>query len=373
MKKICIIILGSGTLSLHQLYERKAIREQGYTKNSEGEEPIDEDLPIVDPHFYLWLTSQPERFNYKFLKQYGWLKSKYLDFLAFKYFKVSAQKASCMKPMMYDYEIAKFQKDIRGQKIVKGINIEYGWRGDRVKESKWVVSTQQPDTLPFSHLKKVYKVGDGRFGSDLKLLDQELQMQKDMGVVGVRELLFDKQEQQVPFDQKDSQWSKGFALLDKYHLVFDAALHYNQLPRLKNLAQNHPKVKIIVNHCGFLKGGPVDKEQMIKDWKIYMKELAKYKNVYVKLSFCAVAFGYDKWKVGPSSDQIAKDYAPIILFLIETFGVDRCMFASNFPVNKVAVNYSNLYNGFKKIVKHKTLEEKLKLFHDNAIKVYNLK
>ena len=98
-------------------------------------------------------------------------------------------------------------------------------------------------------------------------------------------------------------------------------------------------------------------------------------NVHVKLSGLGMAsagFGFEKRNKPPNSKELAEAYGPFILHSIECFGVNRCMFASNFPMDKVSSGYTQLFNAFKLIVADFSDEDKRKLFCDNAKRVYML-
>ena len=83
-------------------------------------------------------------------------------------------------------------------------------------------------------------------------------------------------------------------------------------------------------------------------------------------------FGWHKWEKPPTSEEIARATAPYYLFCIERFGVDRCMFESNFPVDKASCSYTVLWNAFKRIVRDFSSDERLALFHDTAAWVYKI-
>jgi L-fuconolactonase len=84
-------------------------------------------------------------------------------------------------------------------------------------------------------------------------------------------------------------------------------------------------------------------------------------------------FGWEKRTVPVNSVELAKTMSPYLLYCIEHFGVDRCMFESNFPVDKVSYSYSVIWNAFKRVVKDFSKDEKAALFHDTAARVYNTK
>ena len=83
-------------------------------------------------------------------------------------------------------------------------------------------------------------------------------------------------------------------------------------------------------------------------------------------------FGWHKKDKPPTSVEIAEATAPYYLFCIEQFGVERCMFESNFPVDKRSISYAVLWNGFKKVVRDFSTEEKEYLFSKTAADFYSL-
>jgi predicted TIM-barrel fold metal-dependent hydrolase len=83
-------------------------------------------------------------------------------------------------------------------------------------------------------------------------------------------------------------------------------------------------------------------------------------------------FGWHKSERPASSDELVDKTAPYYEFCIDMFGADRCMFESNFPVDKESVSYPVLWNAFKKMSQFRTVSEKKKLFHDTAARVYRI-
>ena len=114
---------------------------------------------------------------------------------------------------------------------------------------------------------------------------------------------------------------------------------------------------------------------MFRDWQRGIAELAACANVVVKLgglgmSICG--FGWHERDKPPSSAELAQDFAPCYLFCIERFGVDRCMFESNFPVDKVSYSYPVMWNAFKRLTAGFSAGERAAPFHDTAARVYRL-
>ncbi|MFK7864479.1 MAG: amidohydrolase [Pseudohongiellaceae bacterium] len=176
----------------------------------------------------------------------------------------------------------------------------------------------------------------------------------------------------------NSKFREGFACLSQFNWVFDAWLYHSQLPELISLAEAFPHQTIVLDHVGGPLGiGPYQgkREEVFQSWKKHIVKLAHCKNVSVKLGGLGMAingFGWHKLPAPPSSKQLAQANAPYIETCIEAFGIERCMFESNFPVDKVSSSYGVLWNSFKRITEHYSEHEKAKLFHDNAVTIYSL-
>ena len=174
-----------------------------------------------------------------------------------------------------------------------------------------------------------------------------------------------------------AKFREGFAVLEELGLTYDTWLYPNGIPMLRELALAFPGVTIICDHMASPVGVPPSSpEAAMAEWKPMMKDLAtSCPNVYVKLSGLGMAstgFGFEKRNKPPNSKELAEAYRPFILHCIECFGADRCMFASNFPMDKVSSGYTQLFNAFKLIVADYSDDDKRKLFCDNAKRVYKL-
>jgi len=171
---------------------------------------------------------------------------------------------------------------------------------------------------------------------------------------------------------------KGFATLSNYDLTFDAWLYHTQHEELISLAHAFPNQTIILNHVGGPLGiGPYKgkREEIFHSWMNTISKLAECENVVVKLGGLAMAingFEWHKKRKPPSSEELAKATAPYLVHCIEKFTPQRCMFESNFPVDKVSCSYNILWNSFKRITKSFSQQEKYSLFYGTASKTYNL-
>jgi predicted TIM-barrel fold metal-dependent hydrolase len=156
----------------------------------------------------------------------------------------------------------------------------------------------------------------------------------------------------------DPRWREGFAQLQVHGLHFDLQTPWWHMDAALELAQDFPRVQIIVNHAGL----PADRSaQGLAGCHRAMAALAQAPNVAVKISGLGRGNGI-AWTV--------KDNRPIVRMLIELFGAERCMFASNFPVDSLCATFDTIFTGFEACVQDLPETARRQLFHDNAIRIY---
>lgn len=177
---------------------------------------------------------------------------------------------------------------------------------------------------------------------------------------------------------RDATFRQGFAELAPRNLSFEAWLYHPQIPEVTELARAFPDTTIILNHYGGPLGvGPYEGRtaEVFEAWKPMVAELASCPNVVAKLGGLAMpvnGFGWHKRAAPPSSQELAEQQRPYVMHMIEHFGPERCMFESNFPVDKASVGYTVLWNAFKRLAAGFSDSEKAALFHDTATRVYRL-
>ena len=177
---------------------------------------------------------------------------------------------------------------------------------------------------------------------------------------------------------KSSTFRAGFAELGKRGMTFDGWLYHPQIPDLTDLARAFPDQPIIFDHFGGPLGiGPYagKRAEIFEYWKGAVSDLAECRNVVAKLGGLVMAingFGFHKRERPATSDELAAATRDYHLHMIDCFGTDRCMFESNFPVDKVSCSYRVLYNAFKKIAAGFSATEKAAVFHDTAVRVYQV-
>jgi predicted TIM-barrel fold metal-dependent hydrolase len=170
----------------------------------------------------------------------------------------------------------------------------------------------------------------------------------------------------------------GFAALGRLGLVFDAWVYHPQLLEVADLADAFPSVPIVLNHVGTpILGGPYAgrRDAVFADWQARMTALAQRDNVFVKLGALPIRLPGDgaARDLPPGSVEVAAAWRPWMEACIELFGAERCMFESNFPVQKRWCGYGVVWNAFKRIAAGASEEEKAALFAGTAARVYGVR
>jgi L-fuconolactonase len=323
----------------------------------ETETPIDPTLPICDPHHHLW-DGPGERGRY--------LLDEYLEDAG------------------------------GGHKIVKTVFVECGamYRKDGPQEMRPVGETEFVQSIAAQSASGQYgmtAVAAGIVGfADLTLgakvaplIEGHMAASKNR-FRGIRQsCTWDSDRAILSMGKgkgmmRDTKFREGFACLQQYGLSFDAWQYHTQLMELADLARAFSDTTIIVNHTGGLLGVgryAGKRQEVFQEWRRSMTELASCPNVMMKLGGLGMprcGFGWHEQARPPSSPELAAAMAPYFRFCIELFGADRCMFESNFPVDRISYPYGVLWNTFKRICEGCSPKERSALFHDTAVKVYRL-
>ncbi len=174
-------------------------------------------------------------------------------------------------------------------------------------------------------------------------------------------------------------FKKGFSQLRDLNVPYDAWILYDQLPELVDLARKFEDIQIVLDHLG----GPIgigssclNREAVINEWKSNLYELSRCENVNIKLGgLCMPITGWSWHKCAQNValNEIYHHQADFYEFAIDLFSPDRCMFESNFPIDKLSISYKTLWNFFKLIgLKYNEVEKK-RLFSQTCIETYDLK
>jgi predicted TIM-barrel fold metal-dependent hydrolase len=295
--------------------------------------------PIIDPHHHLWDLDS---------NKYPWLQERPLRL----------RVEGDIRPIAKSYLLEDYWADTRNQNVVKSVHVESGWDpSNPVGETAWL--QRLADKHGFPHGIVAHAMLDAP--------DVERVLEAQAGyrnVRGIRHIVnWHPDPVKTYVDRPDltrtAAWRRGFGLLQRFGLSFDLQLYPAQMHDAAALARAYPDVPIILNHAGM----PVDRDEEGLDlWRRGMRELAAAPNVAVKIS----GLGVVDWR------WTAESIRPFVLQTIEAFGVSRCMFASNFPVDKLYSDFDALYAAFREITRSFSAEERRQLFHDNAAHYYRL-
>jgi predicted TIM-barrel fold metal-dependent hydrolase len=176
----------------------------------------------------------------------------------------------------------------------------------------------------------------------------------------------------------NEQFRAGARVLARMGLTLEGWMYFPQLPELANFARAIPNLQIILNHIGgLIRTGPYagKDDEVLATWRRGVAAVAECPNVTIKLGGVGMPrTGFD-WhaRARPiGSKELAAAIAPYMNYCIEKFGPNRCMFESNFPVDKVSFSYHVMYNAFKRLSQGYSASERTAMFHDTAVRVYRV-
>ena len=294
---------------------------------------------VIDPHHHLWDLGR---------NKYPWLQERLL----------APRLEGDVRPVAEDYLLKDYLADVRNQNVVRSVHIECGWDpSNPVGETEWLQRMADKHGFPHGIV--------ARATLDAPDVEQILEGHaRYKNIRGIRHAINwhpDPAKTYVnrPDLIRTDTWRRGFELLRRFNFSFDLQLYPAQMADAAALAHAYPDVLIILDHAGM----PVDRdEEGIRLWRSGMHQLAEAANVVVKIS----GLGTVEW------NWTVESIRPFVLQTIEAFGVSRCMFASNFPVDKLYSDFDTLYAAFSKITAAFSAEERRMLFHDNAARYYRL-
>lgn len=296
-------------------------------------------IPIVDAHHHFWDLEH----NY-----HPWLCDE--PPVPFRYGDYSALRRSYL-PEDYARDTSSFQ-------VMASVYVEAEWDpSDPIGETRWIHGIAEQDEFPRAVVAQAWLDRD----------DIEEVLCAQSAFSRVRSVRHKPSAALTPGavqpgargSMGDAKWRRGYALLEEHGLAFDLQTPYWHFREAYELARDFPEIQIILNHTGL----PVDRSgEGLADWRRAMRALARAPNVVVKIS------GLGQ----PDTAWTVETNGPIVLDTIDIFGVDRCMFASNFPVDSLVADFETIYGGFLQIVAGFPLSDQRKIFCDNARRIYRI-
>ncbi|SFJ73525.1 Predicted metal-dependent hydrolase, TIM-barrel fold [Bosea sp. OK403] len=321
------------------------------------EAPLEPDLPIIDPHHHLWDLAGA---RYMFDELMADLNTGH-NIVATVYAQAYA---------MYRSDGPQALRPIGEIEFVNGVSAMsasgiYGPARVCAGITGFVDLRLGSDVEDV--LKAAVAAGNGR----LKAIRHITAWDEDVSIRGIA-------SQATPNMMADPAFRQGFSHLAQHDLTFEAFLYHPQLDELTDLAEAFPDTPIVLNHAGTPLGVGRFKHkraEVLADWKRSIDRLAACPNVSVKLGGLAMrncGFELDQRPLPPSSEYLAEIWSPFVDHCIGRFGPAKCMFESNFPVDKGFVSYPVLWNAFKRLAKDYSQEDKHRLFSRTANEIYRL-
>jgi predicted TIM-barrel fold metal-dependent hydrolase len=170
----------------------------------------------------------------------------------------------------------------------------------------------------------------------------------------------------------------GAQVLSGMGLCLETSMYFPQMPELAEFANALPGLTIVLNHLGgLMRVGPYGNrdEEVMAAWRRGIDAVAASPNIIMKLGGVGmprIGFDWHTREKPVGSEEVARSIAPYMNYSIQRFGPDRCMFESNFPVDKVSFSYNVMYNAFKRVSQGYSPSERAALFHDTAARVYQI-
>ena len=330
--------------------------------NQLQEEPLLPDIPIIDPHHHLWDAGFGKYFVEELLED----------------IETSGHNVKATVYIMSSSNTVMYSKD--GPDEFKPLTeikfaTQEGKRSDLLSNNKIKVNASIVGSL------------DLTYGEKLKpVIDEAIDISEGR-LKGIRMLLASHPDPRITSGAVKSDlglmlhpnFLDGAKCLQKAGLSLDFWIYHTQLAEMEKIAKELPDLNIILNHIG----GPIhlgeyEGRQALthREWRAAMMRLSRLPNINVKLGGLGMAVNGAKFHLNsrpPNSTELSEVWKPWIFETINMFGVDKCMFESNFPVDKGSCSYGSLWNAFKIMSEEMSDHEKNNLFYENAARIYKIK
>ena len=325
------------------------------------EDPISPNIPIIDPHHHLWDVGFGRYYIEELLED---INSSGHNILSTVYIMSSSNTKIYSKDGLEEFKPLK--------------EIEFatseGKRADLIPNNKVKVNASIVGSVDLTYgnklqpvLEKAVNISEGRLKGIRMLLASHIDPRISSGAV--------KSDLGLMLHPN---FIEGAKCIQNANLSLDFWIYHTQLNEMEKIARSLPDLTIILNHIG----GPIHlgeyegkQAATHREWRSAMMRLSRIPNINVKLGGLGMAVNGAKFhnnKFPPNSVQLSDVWKPWIYETIDMFGFDRCMFESNFPVDKGSCSYGALWNAFKILAKDMSDDEINKLFSKNAAKIYKI-
>ena len=294
-------------------------------------------IPFVDAHVHLWDLAQI---------RYPWLTAPFTE-----------GPAGVTEPIAHDYLLADYLADAARWNVVGLVHIDAGADpAQALDETRWLEGVADHGGMP-NGIVAFAPLDDPAVEA---LLEAQAAHSRVRGIRQIVNWHVNPLRAYGPSDvTQNDDWWRGFGLLGRYGLSFDLQCYAGQMAALAPLVQRHPEVPVIINHVGM--PIPADREGITR-WRHGIRALAASPHVNIKLS--GVGFIDREWT--------AESIRPYLLETIDVFGVERCLFASDSPTDKLFAPFDRHLEAYHAITADFSDHERRALFGRNANRVYRL-
>jgi predicted TIM-barrel fold metal-dependent hydrolase len=292
--------------------------------------------PAIDTHHHIWRRAD-----------IGWLADPPIPRMFGDYFGIRR-----------DYGVEEWMNDIVPQGFTKSVHVTAMWGpGKELEETRWLQATADKHGFPHGIVCNANLSDPGVEA----LLKEQL---KFPNMRGVRNMLYwDKEPVRQGAPRPDlcnsPEFRRGFALLEKYNLTFELQVYAHQAKYAVDLIKVFPNVRMILVHAGMLTERT---SEAIAEWRAALTMMAAFPNLHVKLSGLGM---YSNGLTYAQARQVIRD-------TIQIFGVERTIYGSNFPLEKLHASYADFIAIYRRVLAEYTEAEQRAVLYDNAVKFYRL-
>jgi L-fuconolactonase len=346
------------------------------------------DIAILDAHVHFWDPATTPRPASPLVFLFGWNRPLLHRVATALFPKVALDYIGRADLVCAPYLPADHRRAFGRHRLRGFVHMQAGWLAPfamgPVGETRWLEKIGQDDLLGLvAHADLTMGRGIARVLEAHRAASPRFR--------GVRHLLAHSAEPGImrwttkPAAYEDPAFREGYAALARHGLRFDAWMYHNQLKGFSRLASAHPEVPVVLDHAGTPPGlgGPFggfgrtaeERARILQEWREGMAALAALPHVHVKLSgllMPIVGFGFHLRDTPPAAAEIAEALGPILREVVSLFGEDRCMFASNFPMDSVSAPLETILDAYFLALDGLSPEGLAKIFAGNAARFYEL-
>jgi len=343
---------------------------------------------IVDSHIHLFDVANKDRpATHLPVKLFGWNDT--VLRWAMKYLgpKSALSYFGSRTDMVHDYLVENFRRDSVSSKVRRYVHIQVGWKEtepmDPVGETRWLerLSDGPAAMVAFADL---------RLGAGVAPV-LEAHKSASNRVRGIRQMLAWHPNKDVmnfshePEISRTPAFRAGYEQLAVHNLSFDAWCFDDQLDEVIELAAWCPEVPMVLCHAGtpvgiggeFMGVGATEqqRDRIAKEWRDSILQLGQQQHVMCKLSgllMPVLGFGYEHCSMRPTVSELVDSLGPLVSHCIEAFTPQRCIYASNFPVDRVSADYFTIVEALLDITAPHGAAAQKAMFADNAAAFYRI-